>query len=396
MTPEEQFVQECFRRYYAARELELPPDPVRREWAFMFPGRMMERHQAFPSVEALRTTVKSRVPFHLFYSSAYFDRPGEPVMGKKVWKGADLFFDLDLDPMSVPPEQRTYEALLKRIQGETRKLLDFLLDDFALRRITAVFSGQKGYHLHVRDPEVIPLSGPGRREIVDYITATGLELEGAVLFREEGTQARRIRVDGGWGRRMARRVLSLMEELAPLPDEEAVARVRLEFDFVSPSLARTLAHKSRDPKVMARIRDEGNIDQVKGFPWAKLVERMTVPMLAKPDQLVTGDVHRLARTPTSLHGTTALRVTPLPPDRLADFDPLKEAVALGSDPVALEVTGEIRFRIGPERFHLKPGVHEVPEYAAAHLLAGGWQLWLPPPKRQGFSIQLAKKPKAVN
>jgi DNA primase small subunit len=396
MTPEAQFIQECFRRYYAARELEFPPDPVRREWAFMFPGRMMERHKAFPTVEALRATVRSQAPAHLFYSSAYFDRPGEPVMGKKGWRGADLFFDLDLDPMSVPPEQRTYEALLKRIQEETRKLLDFLLDDFALKSVTAVFSGQKGYHLHVRDPEVIPLSGPGRREIVDYITATGLELEGSVLYREEGSRARRLRAEGGWGRRMARRVVSLLEELAPLPEKEAVARVRSEFDFLSPAQARSLVAKGRDPKALARILERGEIDQIRGFPWAKLVERMTVPMLAKPDQLVTGDIHRLARTPTSLHGTTGLRVTPLPPDRLRDFDPLKEAVALGSDPVALEVAGEIRFRLGPERFHLGPGLHEVPEYAAAHLLAGGWQLWLPPPKRQGFSVKLTQKPASSN
>ncbi len=398
MTPEEAFVQGCFRRYYAARQLELPPDPVRREWAFMFPGKMMERHKAFPAVEALRAAVKSQAPFHLFYSSAYFDRPGEPVMGRKGWKGADLFFDLDLDPMSVPPEQRTYEALLERIREETVKLLDFLTGDFDLKEVTAVFSGQKGYHLHVRDPEVIPLGGPGRREIVDYITATGLELEGAVLYREEGTRGpRRIRVEGGWGRRMVLQILSRMEGWAALPDEEAVVRVRSEFDFVSPALARTLVAKSRDPEAVARIRDEGVID-FKGFPWPKLVERLKVPMLAKPDQLVTGDVHRLARTPTSLHGTTALRVTPLPPDpdAIRAFDPLKEAVALGSDPVALEVTGDIRFRLGPERFHLGPGLHEVPEYAAAHLLAGGWQLWLPPPKRQGFSVRLAQKPGAAN
>ncbi len=317
-------------------------------------------------------------------------------MGKKGWRGADLFFDLDLDPMSLPPEQRTYEALLKRIQAETRKLLDFLLDDFALKRVTAVFSGQKGYHLHVRDPEVIPLSGPGRREIVDYITATGLELEGSVLYREGNARGpRRIHAEGGWGRRMARRVVALMEGLATLPPEEAAARVRAEFDFLTAAQARTLAARSRDPKALARIRDEGNID-FKGFPWAKLVERMTVPMLAKPDQLVTGDVHRLARTPASLHGTTALRVTPLEPDRLRDFDPLREAVALREDPVAVEVAGEIRFRAGPERFHLGPGVHEVPEYAAAHLLAGAWQLWLPPPNRQGFSVKLAGKSRPSN
>lgn len=406
MTPEEVFVQRCFRRYYASRELELPPDPVRREWAFMFPGKMMERHKAFPTVDALRAAVKSQVPFHLFYSSAYFDRPGEPVMGRKGWRGADLFFDMDIDPMSVPPEQRTYESLLKRTREETLRLLDFLLEDFDLKSVTVVFSGQKGYHLHVRDPEVIPLSGPGRREIIDYITATGLELApdqpGSILYHDyENMPGRtpilRLRKEGGWGRRLFDRVVALLEELSRMETDAALRRLREEYRL-PPGKARKLVALCRDPRGVARVR-EGHIDQIhdRDFPWDKLVEALKVPMQAKPDQLVTGDVHRLARVPTSLHGTTALRVTPLPadPDQIRAFDPLREAVALGGDPVKLEVAGEIRFRVGPGQFHLGPGLHEVPEYAAAHLLAGGWQLWVPPPKRHGFSVRLAEKPGAA-
>lgn len=393
MTPEEALIQESFRRYYGSRELELPPEPTRREWAFMFPGRMMERHHAFGSADELRRAVKARAPAHLFYSSAYFDRPGEPNMHRKGWRGADLFFDLDLDPTSLPPAERTYEPLLARIRQETVKLLDFLVEDFALENITAVFSGQKGFHLHARDPRVLGLGGPGRREIVDYITATGLELDpgspGAILYYERPPRHfLRIRAEGGWGRRLSRRVAALLEELRGLPEPRALERARSEFPFLTAAQARKLAALSRKVEAAERIR-EGSIDQIAGFPWRKLVDSMKAPLLAKPDQLVTGDVHRLARAPTSLHGGTALRVTPLAPDAIGRFDPLRDSVALGDDPVAVEVAGPIRFRLGAERFSLEPGVHELPEFAAVHLLVGGWRLWVPPPKQGEFSVKLA-------
>ena len=59
-------------------------------------------------------------------------------------------------------------------------------------------------------------------------------------------------------------------------------------------------------------------------------------MQERADEVVTIDVRRQIRWPTSLHGKSGLRVTEFPlarldPDKSTAFDPLSETIALPND-----------------------------------------------------------------
>ena len=103
---------------------------MERELAFMYYGKdFMQRHLAFTEKETFNRFLASRVPTHVYYSTALYQNPSAPTMDAKVWKGADLIFDLDAD--HIPgSEGLTYEEMLARIKKEMVRLLDdFILDD---------------------------------------------------------------------------------------------------------------------------------------------------------------------------------------------------------------------------------------------------------------------------
>ncbi|MCX9010384.1 MAG: DNA primase small subunit PriS [Candidatus Methanoperedens sp.] len=164
-------------------------------------------------------------------------------MKEKQWQGADLIFDLDADHLPLKP--RSYADMLSNVKTETRKLLDFLLDDFGFSEsnISIVFSGGRGYHIHVRDPKVLSLESAERREIVDYLSGTGLLSDflfkpSKHIMRDDGRfkkkeleSARRISsfddVAGGsgWGKRISRYLIHFLKDISTKDSAEALSEV---------------------------------------------------------------------------------------------------------------------------------------------------------------------------
>ena len=70
-------------------------------------------------------------------------------MDSKHWAGADLIFDLDADHII----RGAYDVMLTRVREETIKLLAMLTNrlGFSEKQIEVVFSGGRGYHIHVKD-----------------------------------------------------------------------------------------------------------------------------------------------------------------------------------------------------------------------------------------------------
>ncbi len=68
--------------------------------------------------------------------------------------------------------------MLARVKDETLKLVDMLTDElgFSTKSMSLVFSGGRGYHIHVRDLEIREWGGsPERRELVDYVCGIGID-----------------------------------------------------------------------------------------------------------------------------------------------------------------------------------------------------------------------------
>lgn len=393
-------LQEGFRRHYEQIGVQLPDRFPRREFGFMFFDRdSVHRHLGFSTEAALRRYLVEQVPAHAYHSAAYYERPDAPRMEEKGWLGADLIFDLDAD--HVPAAQGlSYPEMLAKVKVELRRLVDiFLLGDlgFDPAQTILAFSGGRGYHVHIRDPRVLQLGSHERREIVDYITGTDLDLDW--VFPREPLWERRFREfvkteyrrelpqasDGGWRGRMRAGLEEFLSELERMGEPEAIAQLASAppegfrgGERVLRGMYRDLFEARGGSRGVDRLRRE---DLLEVFSEPRhldaflrvAMERVKGRLEGETDEPVTSDIKRLIRLPGSLHGKSSLQVVLLTRDTLDAFEPLRDATSpvFSDRPVRLSLQKESHIELRGEKFHLQPGPVEVPEFAAMFLLARG-------------------------
>jgi DNA primase small subunit len=331
------------------------------------------------------------VPMHLYHSAAYYKRPSAPTMKEKGWQGADLIFDLDADHLRKP--SNSYKGMLDLVKKETLKLLDFLLSDFGFleKNISVVFSGGRGYHIHVRDPKIFHLESDERREIIDYLTGRGLDIERFIhesFMRGDSIGGERFRIvapaagSPGWGGRINKSLLSFVIRIRSLHEEETVA-VLSQVKGIGPKKAVAFYRGIIDQSVLDKVR-QGNLDLFKGSSqiWKKLLAEYLDGEGVKigwslddergeTDEPVTADIRRLIRCPGSLHGGSGFRVTPLSLQSLEEFDPLIDAVVFGDEPVPIVIKKPCKTEIKDESYNLNEGKTELPSHLAIFLMARG-------------------------
>jgi DNA primase small subunit len=347
-----------FARYYAEASVPAPEHLERRELA-LFPfaeTTMMRRHTAVRLPAELGRFLAIEVPRHVYYSSAYYRRPEAPTMAAKEWLGADLIFDLDADHLRGA-ERLDYPGQLTLVRQRLIDLVDdFLVRDFGVDPATTafVFSGGRGYHVHVRDERFTHLSSPERRELVDYVLGTGVDPMRAVekrsmdvrsgrtvadadadepaAGRRGGAAARSLRLAPadapGWRGRTTRSVLAVLDrwegagvdvaaqELAawgaPAPKARRWARLLVKEEW---------ARQIRETQAL----DVFGTESPEAF-LEVVLRHAAVEVQGETDAPVTTDIHRLIRLPGSLHGGTGFRVVPLDRDAIDRFDPFADAL----------------------------------------------------------------------
>jgi len=392
------FVARQFARHYRDSALIMPDRFAKREFGFMFfDRRFMMRHMAFPSRAALKRYLVENVPAHAYYSTAYYDKPDAATMAEKKWLAADLLFDLDADHVRGA-ENLPYEKMLERVKKEVIRLLDeFLLGSlgFDEKNLSIVFSGGRGYHVHVRDPAILRLSSHERREIVDYVTGTDLDLDWvfpSTPFEQSrykdrtGVAYRRAmpkKGDGGWRGRIRQGIEELLSELEPLPEEDARKRIAEDLSSSKRDIgAKTvgglyadLFAKNRGVSGADRIRKEDAYEvfseKRNSEAFLELVNlRVRGDVKGETDEPVTSDIKRLIRLPSSLHGKTAFEVVPMTREALDDFDPFVDAAPRAFEGADVGVLCEkaISVELRGERFALEEGSNTVPAYVATHLI----------------------------
>ncbi|WP_134670009.1 DNA primase small subunit PriS [Halorussus marinus] len=366
-----------FRDHYRRAEVSVPPAPQAREWGYIpwtTGPTTMVRHQSLLELGELSDFLRRERPRHVYFSAGRYDDPGADEMDDKGWRGSDLVFDIDADHLpGVDPQRDGYGEMLAAGKDELLALLDLLEADLGFEDVTVVFSGGRGYHAHVRDEGVRDLDRDRRREIVDYVRGEGVDLDAIQRTEMGGTATRRVlKTDGGWGRRVHRRLLGLADDLLAMDEEAALDRLR-EFDRIGEGRAKTiLGAVSEDYEKLA----SGNIER--GGPGIRqLAKVMTGEVVADEsaaiDEPVTTDVRRLIRLPGSLHGGTGFEVTPIPREEVEAFDPLVDPIPetfVGHD-VTVEVTDPGTVELDGESFRLPAGEVSVPEYVAVFLMARG-------------------------
>jgi len=383
------FLLKAFRRYYKGNAPVLPERFGRREFGFMFFDRnFVQRHIGFTRMDDVRRFLIAQVPSHCYYSTAYYRDPAAPTMEEKTWLGADLIFDLDADHLK-DADKMTYTEMLIQIKKEMMNLVDsFICGDlgFSEKEVNIVFSGGRGYHAHVSSPKVLTLGSPERREIVDYVTSKGLNMDW--VFPEKGTvtssvmiggrERSNVTVDrlvpgdgtGGWRRRMRGGLGTAVNDLLSADPKE----LRKRYPSIGKTTDKTLLNVRNDILSAGNSIFERNTmaalpKKSQDLLMKIMSEDVVITLAGEVDEPVTADVKRLIRLPGSVHGKSGLRVTPLSRDALTDFDPLRDAVpgAYSSDPVKITMKRDSDITIRGERMSLK-GETEVPEYAAVFLI----------------------------
>ncbi|QGN06708.1 DNA primase small subunit PriS [Halorhabdus sp. CBA1104] len=367
-----------FGDHYRRVDLSPPPDAHEREWGYIpwteGPGETMVRHKSLLDLGELESFLARERPRHVYFSAGRYADPSASSMAEKDWHGSDVVFDLDADHLpSVDPAETTYAEMLAACKDALMRLLDFLETDFGFEDLTIVFSGGRGYHVHVREEGIQQLDREGRREIVDYVRGIGLDLDGLVTTEMRGNvTARRLRTDGGWGKRVHEALLAFVSEIESLSEADAKDRLQ-ELDGIGEGRATTVygaIDANRD------AIENGNLEA--GGPGIrKLVDALTHEVItaqnAPIDEPVTTDTNRLIRLPGSLHGGSGLAVRTLQRDEIDSFDPLVDAIpdTFRGHEITVEVTAPGKVELDGDTFTLSEGVSTVPEYLGVFLMSRG-------------------------
>ncbi len=282
LSSEVRLLRTLFKLYYKNPDEPLiVPSIEQREIAIQpLDKEVMIRHLAFKTIEDLTKFILQKVPGHIYYSTAYYERPNDPSMEAKGWKGADLVFDIDADHLNTQNCEVaknvgviTVECLEDAVQ-ETLKLIDVLEHEFGIGKneLRITFSGHRGFHVHVESDVVKELGQEERREIVEFLHARLFDVSRYVDMKGRFIPAPGMPGIGG-------RIWRAIEKL--LDDKEL--------------------QDIKDRTFKLRKLRKAQLEKLKKL---SIEQELKINV----DEVVTLDVKRLIRIPNSLHGKTGLRV----------------------------------------------------------------------------------------
>ncbi len=371
------FVRSKFEEYYRRAGIKIPKDLWMREWGFVlfdryFPEKLvMRRHKSFATSADLVNYLRENAPAHAYHSAAIYKYPAAD-MANKGWLGADLIFDLDADHVVTENElsRYSYEDLLELVKKETVKLIDFLLFDFGFYEdeIELVFSGSRGYHIHIKTEEVRGLGSRERREIVDYLTAAGLDID-RIFVKGKIRTSTLLKPIGSWGKRLYRETVDFFQKISEVEEDKAMEEIK-KIKGIGDKRAREIIRIAKDEKQMKEIKRGILSPDIPVLE--KIREHIKTKIKDTPDEPVTSDIKRLIRLPTSLHGKSSLEVKPVRIEAFKDFNPLEDAVVFGDSPVEISAARNSSIALKGEIYKVEQGeIASVPEHVALYFMCRG-------------------------
>jgi len=311
-----QLTTKIFAAYYESAEFMIPAIE-RREFGIGNVKKIDSRHLAFSSTAEFRKYLCTNTPFFVSHSTAYYEFPGATPIQKKQWKGADLIFDLDIH---AEGKYGAYAKLNDAKRDVIRLVEDFIKRDFGCKDVTVVFSGNRGYHVHVRDSAFLSLGGEERRELVDYITGNGVNYLDFFTFSDSKPK----------------------KLLGPRPDEAGyrgrMARGTIGLLHGRPQEISRIFSKDKEREFFIGGINEGNWSKT-SLKFDDLLARLRVVAETLPvgsvntDAGVTQDLSKLIRVPNSIHGETGF-VARIVKD-VERFEPLRDALIASRHPTKI-------------------------------------------------------------
>tara|TARA_B110000881_G_C18575603_1_gene518339 strand:+ start:425 stop:1399 length:975 start_codon:yes stop_codon:yes gene_type:complete len=315
----------------------------------------------------------------------------------KEWLGADLIFDLDGDHLPGVSD-RDFPTMINLIQEQAWSLWsDFLEPEFGFKEehVQTSFSGHRGFHIHVRDPNLFHLDSNARRELVNHIRGEGINIQ-TTLSGTDSSWKKRVEIGT---QAVIKKLQSISEQKSPNSPEmkhfSEILASRSNFSdnkikFSSPktisSKISQLAEYSVDDSRISRLQEDQNLlvfgESLTPLFWELVKGDSSVVLgnAGETDEAVTVDIKRVIRCVGSLHGKCGLRVTDFPLNRLnphnsKSFDPLNEAIVFkGNSLSKLKLIAEdVTVSLGGIEVHGNIGdIVEVNESLATFLILKGW------------------------
>ncbi len=333
--------------YYKKAKLVVP-SIERREFGIGYKKKIERRHLAFEDTYELRSFLINETPHYISYSIAYYEGPSLP-MEQKGWQGANLVFDLDAEEGSLES--------LKAVQAQAAELLDLIKEELGAKKTLAVFSGNKGFHIHVWDEVFRELSSNERRKIVEYVSGRGFDYT-RLFTKEESGLIRGPKPTGeGYAGRFARRALKILE-----------ADPRRIYRNITKEEARVFAEGIKEG-IWSRLRAKKLIERFSVIGEAMKIHSIDV------DGAVTYDIKRLIRMPNSIHGSTGFRVMPI--KNLEGFE-VEKAIVFSDEPVKIKMLEDVKkVELLKEDIEAKKGeLKRFPLYLAVYLVGKGKALFV--------------------
>lgn len=150
---------------------------AKREWSFTIEDDIYIRYQSFRDKAEMMAAIQKRQP-HKIDIGAVFSAPPKdhttirPELFKTVER--ELVFDVDMTDYDDIRTCCTGANICKRCwpyMTMALKVVDRALrEDFAFKHILWIYSGRRGVHCWVNDPEARALSNDARSAVVEYLS----------------------------------------------------------------------------------------------------------------------------------------------------------------------------------------------------------------------------------
>ncbi len=310
---EETLKDGIIKAYYKACELNINKIE-KREFGIGFNDKIEQRHLAFTSESELKQFLIERKPRYVSYSVACYAYPDRRPMEKKQLEEIELTFDIDFDDSSALVSKKTQEIA----KDETLKLIeDFLFADFGFsnREIELNFSGNRGYHVHVRSDEVKELRQEELKAMSDYISGKNLRINS--FFKIEGNTITK----------------GVSTKMLSYPGRIARAFYRICYDKKHFYEVIGGRYTKNNEKLRTRLINAVETGSYMEMTFGgvkekveKLFEVARKECSVKIDERVTYDLSKLIRVPESIHGSTGLIAKKLSIEKLHAFRPYDDAL----------------------------------------------------------------------
>ncbi len=355
----EKILQEKIRQHYEKNTILAVPKIEEREFGVgSFEKKIAKRHMYFSDEGKLNSYLKRAAPFYISYSTAYYKEPEKQPMDKKGFLGADIVYEFDSTDFVLKCRNKHdfYKCLdcgktetgfaekcihcsssrllrydficpecLERVKIETYKLLDVLTNDFGIspRNFSLNYSGNRGYHIHLRDKEIFSLDENARLELLNYLALNDFDLSlgGFNFFDNRAPKPYEKSIAG----KLVREAIIFLQNTKP----EKLS----EYTGVGLKRAKNILAKSFN---LTKPLQEGRLPRIKEKDfWKNFFLSLKQDLSVNLDYQTSKDIKKLIRHPDTIHVGTMFLAKRF--KNLDSFDPLTDAVAFRDREVKTEI-----------------------------------------------------------